>query len=85
MERDDPRQARPSPIRPKLSPLFYYLLVIIGLFWFWQSVVSRSAFREISYCEFKKYLKEGAVTNAIVSPDSIEGQIKPVEIGRAHV
>lgn len=39
-------------------------------------MVSRSAFREISYGEFKKYLKEGAVTNAVVKPDIIEGQVK---------
>lgn len=78
MERDDARQTRPSPPRPKLSPVFYYLLAMIGLFWFLQSAVSRSAYREISYSEFKKHLKEGAVTNVIVRPDTIQGQIKAI-------
>jgi len=58
-----------------LSPIFYYFLVIGGLFWFWQRAVSHSTFRELSYSEFKNYLHEGAVTNATVSPDVIQGQI----------
>ncbi|HXT11780.1 MAG TPA: ATP-dependent zinc metalloprotease FtsH [Candidatus Angelobacter sp.] len=58
-----------------MSPIFYYFLVIGGLFWFWQRAVSHSTFRELSYSEFKNYLHEGAVTNATVSPDVIQGQI----------
>src|SRR6185437_5174746 len=75
MERIDPRQSRPPRSPPKLSPIFYYFLVIGGLFWFWQRAVSHSTYRELSYSEFKNYLHQGAVTNAVVSPDLIQGQV----------
>lgn len=75
MERNDPRQFRPQQSPFKWSPLLVYILVMMGLVWLWQSAVSRSAYREIPYGEFKQYLRQGAVTNAILSPDVIYGQI----------
>lgn len=75
MDRNDFRQTRPPRPGPKLSPLFYYLLAAIGLFWLWQSMALRSAFREISYSQFKSYLRERSVVSAVVSPDTIQGQI----------
>ena len=86
MERRNRRETGPGPPRrdngpprppQKWSPMFFYLLMMFGLLWVWQSAVSRNSFREISYAQFKNYLQEGAVTNAIIKPDVIVGQIRP--------
>jgi cell division protease FtsH len=56
--------------------MIYYLLAMLGFLWLWQSTVSRTLYREISYSEFKDYLQRGDVTNAVLQPNVIMGEIK---------
>jgi len=70
------RGGDPSGRPPKWSPLFFYFAALFTLLWIWQSAISRSIYREIPYAKFKDYLQQGVVTNAVLHPDVIEGQIQ---------
>lgn len=76
MEPRDSRQGKPPKLSRKFSPMFYYLLAMFGFFWLWQSTVSRTLYREISYSEFKDFLHRGDVTNAVIQQNVIMGEIK---------
>lgn len=76
MEPRDSRQGKPPKPSRKFSPMIYYLLAMFGFLWLWQSTVSRTLYREISYSEFKDYLQRGDVTNAVIQPTVIMGEIK---------
>src|SRR5215469_15431586 len=76
MEARDPHPPKLPPRGPKWPGLFYYVLAMLGFFWLWQIAVSRNLYREISYAQFKDYLRQGAVTNAVIKSATIEGVIK---------
>src|SRR5579862_363566 len=75
MESSDPRPSKVPP-RPKWPPLFYYVLAMVGFFWLWQIAISRNLYREISYAQFKDYLRQGVITNVVIKPTVIEGLMK---------
>ncbi len=78
----EPRDLRPGgqgkPPKPSLkwSPMIFYLLAMFGFLWIWQSAVSRNLYREIPYSQFKDYLRSGRVTNAVIQPTTILGEIE---------
>lgn len=45
--------------------------------WMWQGTISGLSVKNISYSDFKNYLRSGAITEAVVKTDSIEGRIQP--------
>jgi cell division protease FtsH len=47
------------------------------LLWVWQSTISQFSYKQLSYSDFKDYLRRGQVVKCIVKADSVEGEINP--------
>jgi FtsH Extracellular len=65
----------------KLEPqwrfwLWYFLLTLLVL-WGWQELANQVQFRTISYSQFKTYLAQREVAEALVKQDEIDGRIVP--------
>ena len=65
----------------KLEPqwrfwIWYFLLTLLFL-WGWQELANQVQFRTIPYSQFKTYLTQHEVTEAVVKQDEIDGSIVP--------
>ena len=70
----DPKKKPPQPI---LRSLIVYATLVMFMVWLWQSAVGSLGSNQIDYSVFKKHLKAGEVTEAVVEPDSVRGRIEP--------
>ncbi len=77
----NPPQKRPDWSRGQWMAIGWYVLMTLGMLWFWQETDRFAAPRTIPYSEFKQRLAAGEVVECSVSPDVIEGKI---DKARAH-
>jgi cell division protease FtsH len=78
----DPKPGQPGP--PKKTPHWsrtqwiavgWYVLMTLGMLWFWQESLHSFAVRTISYSQFKQSVARREVVDCNISPDEITGQI----------
>jgi cell division protease FtsH len=69
------REFKPGP--PKWNSPIWYLPIMLLLLWVWQSTISQFSYKQLSYSDFKDYLRRGQVVKCIVKADSVEGEINP--------
>jgi len=72
-EAPPPRRPAPPPGRPVWSSALGYLLLLVGLVWFWQRGLEDVSVRTISYREFKQRLATREVADLRIGEDEIEG------------
>src|SRR5688572_30377640 len=72
----------PRPPFPPTSwkPALLYLALALMLLWGWQEAFTHVAVRNIPYSEFKRAVDAGAVTEVLVSEQTIEGLIDPTKL-----
>lgn len=68
------KEFRPKP--PKWSSPLWYLPLMILVLWFWNSTVSRLAYRNIPYSEFKDAVHRHEVVKCVIREDDIQGELK---------
>jgi cell division protease FtsH len=71
------KPAKVDKLEPQWRPWLWYFIVSLLVLWVWQELANQVEFRTIPYSEFKSYLKEGIVTEALVKQDEIDGRIVP--------
>ena len=79
-------QTRPPPPNPeqkgppwsgvRWAGVAVYVLMTLGMLWFWQETDHFVAPRTIPYSEFKRRLAQGEVVECVVSTDAIQGKIE---------
>ncbi len=62
---------------PQWRSWFWYFLGTLLVLWVWQELGKQVEFRTIPYSEFRTYLKEGIVAEAVVRQNEIDGRIVP--------
>jgi cell division protease FtsH len=71
------KPANVGKVEPPWWTWIWYFLGTLLVLWVWQELGNQVEFRTIPYSEFKTYLKEGIVTEAVVRQDEIDGRIVP--------
>ncbi|HYY31060.1 MAG TPA: ATP-dependent zinc metalloprotease FtsH [Chthoniobacterales bacterium] len=71
------KPAKVDKIEPPWRRWIWYFLGTLLVLWVWQELGNQVEFRTIPYSEFKTYLKEGIVTEAVVRQNEIDGRIVP--------
>jgi cell division protease FtsH len=61
--------------------LIWYVLLTLGMLWFWQEAGRQVTYRTIPYSEFKDDLKRGDVVECSVGESDIQGKIQPKASG----
>ena len=64
------------PIPPNWKFVFWYVPIVFVLLWLGLSAFVRMNVRNISYSEFKNYVQERQVSEAVIHEDSIEGKVR---------
>ncbi len=62
---------------PQWRSWLWYFLGILMVLWVWQELGKQVEFRTIPYSEFRTYLKQGIVAEAVVRENEIDGRIVP--------
>jgi cell division protease FtsH len=71
------KSAKVDKLEPQWRLWIWYFLMTLLVLWVWQELGNQVEYRTISYSEFKTYLAQGAVTEAVVKQDEIDGRIVP--------
>jgi cell division protease FtsH len=71
------KPAKVDKVEPPWRRWIWYFLGTLLVLWVWQELGNQVEFRTIPYSEFKTYLKEGIVTEAVVRQNEIDGRIVP--------
>ena len=71
------KSAKVDKLEPQWRPWLWYFLGSLLVLWVWQELGNQVQFRTIPYSEFRTYLKEGIVAEAVVKQDEIDGRIVP--------
>jgi cell division protease FtsH len=71
------KPANVGKVEPPWWTWIWYFLGTLLVLWVWQELGNQVEFRTIPYSEFKTYLKEGIVTEAVVRQNEIDGRIIP--------
>ena len=64
-------------MEPQWRPWLWYFLGSLLVLWVWQELGNQVEFRTIPYSEFRTYLKQGYVAEAVVRQNEIDGRIVP--------
>jgi len=62
---------------PQWRFFIIYFLVTLLITWGWQEFFSQAALRTIPYSQFKQYLAQHEITEAVVKENEIDGRIAP--------
>ncbi len=57
--------------------MLWYLPIMLFLLWMWQEAFANISVRTIPYSEFKSFLRQGVVADAVIKTDTVEGKIQP--------
>jgi cell division protease FtsH len=71
------KPAKVDKLEPQWRPWLWYFIVSLLVLWVWQELANQVEFRTIPYSEFKNYLKQGVVAEAVVKQNEIDGRIVP--------
>ncbi len=71
----DPGKKGPHWSRTQWTLMVWYVLMTLGMLWFWQESVHSISVRTIPYSEFKQRVAQGEVVQCTVSTDDITGKI----------
>jgi cell division protease FtsH len=71
------KPAKVDKLEPQWRLWIWYFLVTLLVLWAWQELGNQVEYRTIPYSEFKGYLTKGAVAEALVKQNEIDGQIVP--------
>jgi cell division protease FtsH len=71
------KPAKVDKLEPQWRLWIWYFLLTLLVLWAWQELGNQVEYRTIPYSEFKGYLAKGAVTEALVKQNEIDGRIVP--------
>ena len=71
------KPAKVDKLEPQWRLWIWYFLVTLLVLWAWQELGNQVEYRTIPYSEFKDYLAQGAVAEAVVKQNEIDGRIVP--------
>jgi cell division protease FtsH len=71
------KPANVGKVEPPWWTWIWYFLGTLLVLWVWQELGNQVEFRTIPYSEFRTYLQEGIVTEAVVRQNEIDGRIVP--------
>ncbi|MBV8416093.1 MAG: ATP-dependent metallopeptidase FtsH/Yme1/Tma family protein, partial [Verrucomicrobia bacterium] len=71
------KPANVGKVEPPWWTWIWYFLGTLLVLWVWQELGNQVEFRTIPYSEFRTYLKEGIVTEAVVRQNEVDGRIVP--------
>ena len=71
------KPAKVDKLEPQWRLWIWYFLVTLLVLWVWQELGNQVEYRTIPYSEFKSYLAQGAVAEAVVKQNEIDGRIVP--------
>jgi cell division protease FtsH len=71
------KPANVGKVEPPWWTWIWYFLGTLLVLWVWQELGNQVEFRTIPYSEFRTYLHEGIVTEAVVRQNEIDGRIVP--------
>ena len=71
------KPAKVDKLEPQWRLWIWYFLLTLLVLWIWQELGNKVEYRTIPYSEFKSYLAQGAVVEAVVKQDEIDGRVVP--------
>ncbi len=71
------KPAKVDKLEPQWRLWIWYFLMTLLVLWAWQELGNQVEYRTIPYSEFRTYLAQGAVAEALVKQNEIDGQIVP--------
>ncbi len=71
------KAAKVDKLEPQWRLWIWYFLVTLLVLWIWQELGNQVEYRTIPYSEFKTYLAQDAVAEAVVKQNEIDGHIVP--------
>jgi cell division protease FtsH len=71
------KPAKIDKLEPQWRLWLWYFLVTLLVLWVWQELGNQVEHRTIPYSEFRTYLAQGAVAEAVVRQNEIDGRIVP--------
>jgi cell division protease FtsH len=71
------KPAKVDKLEPQWRLWIWYFLMTLLVLWVWQELGNRVEYRTIPYSEFRSYLAQRAVTEAVVKQNEIDGRIVP--------
>jgi cell division protease FtsH len=71
------KPAKVDKLEPQWRFWIWYFLLTLLVLWGWQELANQVQFRTIPYSQFKTYLAQHEVTEALVKQDEIDGRIVP--------
>jgi cell division protease FtsH len=71
------KPAKVDKLEPQWRLWIWYFLVTLLVLWAWQELGNQVEYRTIPYSEFKGWLAKGAVAEALVKQNEIDGRIVP--------
>jgi cell division protease FtsH len=71
------KPAKVDKLEPQWRLWIWYFLVTLLVLWVWQELGNQVEYRTIPYSEFKTYLAQDAVAEAVVKQNEIDGRIVP--------
>jgi cell division protease FtsH len=71
------KPAKVDKLEPQWRLWIWYFLVTLLVLWIWQELGNQVEYRTIPYSEFKTYLAQDAVAEAVVKQNEIDGHIVP--------
>src|ERR1700730_11107674 len=71
------KPAKVDKLEPQWRFWIWYFLLTLLVLWGWQELANQVQFRTIPYSQFKTYLAQREVVEALVKQDEIDGRIVP--------
>ena len=71
------KPAKVDKLEPQWRFWIWYFLLTLLVLWGWQELANQVQFRTIPYSQFKTYLAQREITEAVVKQDEIDGRIVP--------
>jgi len=71
------KSAKVDKLEPQWRLWIWYFLVTLLVLWVWQELGNQVEYRTIPYSEFRNYLAQHAVVEAVVKQNEIDGRIVP--------
>jgi cell division protease FtsH len=71
------KSAKVDKLEPQWRLWLWYFLMTLLVLWVWQELGNQVEYRTIPYSEFRNYLAQHAVAEAVVKQNEIDGRIVP--------
>src|ERR1700733_8997100 len=71
------KPAKVDKLEPQWRLWIWYFLMTLLVLWVWQELGNQVEYRTIPYSEFRNYLAQHAVVEAVVKQNEIDGRIVP--------